>query len=228
MIRLGFSLFLSALFSTGTAWAGPIEQRIKESVKGCEPYLTVQARQCNVQQTFQCSDGGFVQVLYEQNLATGIEHVGPQGEAGSFFSLKEQGGVQVFDSNGEFSMAQLRADGISGEEFLADVLLGGFDGRGLTASIEVTLSDETETISGIVFRKGTGALAISMPDGMSPLLNVLDIRVADDIGFLLSGQSTTTMGETTTTNPDHIMQVFRPGDDGFMVDYGLYDCGELG
>lgn len=221
---ISFGLF-AATMNTTSVIAQPVSYQ--DVIAGCAGYLTVQKGQCTVQHYFICPDRGneHISVSVQHGDLTSIEIAGPDGEFLDHQLFGAPGSISLVSTQKQSSFSALRADGKDKFEGVIDLdfVVGVFEN--LDLSIETELTSRTRTINGLTFQEGVTTMSMNIPAAGTQLNAKQEVLIHQDMNALISGRGLIeTFGEVEATGSE-IIQIFQPGEVGFLSDRGLYDCG---
>ena len=219
-MRLLWSI-LGMLLLGGAAQA----QTPQDAISGCEPVLTVQYRDCQVDHIYACGARGFVLVQIEEGKREGLEETTTDGDTRWFVDLDTKGGIFFPEPGDPLSIKLLRE---TGREMVAkegDLDMGARGRFKSLVHMTLRLDKATSEIDGVSGRRGTAALAMEVPEMGATTTRRHEIFLPDALDVILSDE---THVDGVPAIPRGIMNVIEPGEPGFLSTQGRYDCGELG
>lgn len=198
---------------------------VARATEGCTPIYSLQKRQCEVEHVYQCA-AGFVVVSVEEGVTVGMEFTGADGQIEGFQGVDRPGSMTVQGVADQMSIAALRETGAETFEVVIDFDFSGTLYRDLPASGEVTLDGGIRTIGDVRFATGLAKMKIDFPASLGLLRSQWEVLLPEGHDVILTGESVSQFGKRLSLDETEVRQVLRPSDDGFLVNQGLYDCGE--
>lgn len=200
---------------------------VKDVVIGCQPILSVQKLQCEVEHVYVCidHDASYVSVRVQDGKPLDVSFTGLDGSIGDAFSLGRHREIRIERVSDDLSAAALRRTGMDAfEARITYSELGKIYGD-LPVVGYVQLDGEPIEFDGNLVSPGTRRIEIDFPTPLGKMIAQQDIFLLAEDDVLITGRRSNSFGRENKIEETDVKQLLGPHSDGFLIDQALYECG---